>query len=85
MKDLHLYKEGSFKGTDYFDGLRLTPLYELLRYFRPELDETSEKERIELLERTIGYVNDYLKALRRLTALLQYGKTGHMKGCRPSK
>ena len=51
---------------DFVDGLKLTPLYELLCYFRPELDEVSEKERVELLERTIGYVNDYLKALRRL-------------------
>ena len=80
MKDLHLYKEGSFKGTDFVDLFRVTPLYELLRYFRPELDELSEKERVELLERTIGYVNDYLKALRRLTAFLQYGKTGAYEG-----
>ena len=80
MKDLHLYKEGSLRATDFFDGLMLTPLYELLRYFRPELDEVSEKVRIELLERTIGHVYDYLKALRRLTAFLQYGKTGAYEG-----
>jgi hypothetical protein len=80
MKDLLLYKEGSLKATDYVDGLRLTPLFELLRYFRPELDEVSEKERVELLERTIGYVNDYLKALRRLTAFLQYGKARAYEG-----
>jgi hypothetical protein len=60
--------------------LRLTPVYELLRYFRPELDQMSERERIELIERTIGYINDYLKALRRLTAFLQYGKTGAYEG-----
>ena len=60
--------------------LRLTPVYELLRYFRPELDDMSEKERIELLDRTIGYINDYLKALRRLTAFLQYGKAGAYEG-----
>jgi hypothetical protein len=52
----------------------------LLRYFRPEFHEASEKERIELLERTIGYVNDYLKALQRLTAFLRYGKTGAYEG-----
>jgi hypothetical protein len=52
----------------------------LLRYFRPDFDDASEKERIELLERTIGYANDYLKALRRLTAFLQYGKTGPYEG-----
>jgi hypothetical protein len=80
MRDLHLYKEGPVKATDYVEGLKLTPVYELLRYFRPELDDMSEKERIELLERTIGYINDYLKALRRLTAFLQYGKAGAYEG-----
>jgi hypothetical protein len=80
MKDLRLYKEGAFKATDYFDGLRLTRLYDLLRYFRPELDDLAEKERIELLERTIGYVNEYLKALRRLAAFLQYGEAGAYEG-----
>ena len=80
MRDLHLYKEGPVKATDYFEGLKLTPLDELLRYFRPEFHEASEKERIELLEHTIGYVNEYLEALRRLTAFLQYGKTGAYEG-----
>ncbi len=80
MRDLHLYKESPPRATDFVEGLRLTPVYELLRYFRPELDDMSEKERIELLERTIDYVNDYLKALRRLTAFLQYGKTGAYEG-----
>ena len=80
MKELGLSKEECFKGTDYIDGLRLTPLYELLRYFRPDFDDVSEKERIELFERTIGYANDYLKALRRLTAFLQYGKLGAYEG-----
>src|SRR5215204_4601055 len=80
MRDLHLYKESPSRATDFVEGLKLTPVYELLRYFRPELDDMSEKERIELLERTIGYVNDYLKALRRLTAFLQYGKTGPYEG-----
>jgi hypothetical protein len=80
MKELGLSKEERFKGTDFIDGLRLTPLYELLRYFRPDFDDASKKERIELLERTIGYANDYLKALRRLTAFLQYGKPGAYEG-----
>jgi hypothetical protein len=80
MRDLHLYKEGPVKATDFIEGLKLNPVYELLRYFRPELDDMSEKERIELLERTIDYINDYLKALRRLTAFLQYGKTGAYEG-----
>jgi hypothetical protein len=83
MKDRGLSKEDPLKeahNRDFFDGYRLTPLYELLRYFRPELDHASEKERIELLERTIGYVNEYLKALRRLAAFLQYGETGAYEG-----
>ena len=80
MRDLHLYKESPPRATDFIEGLRLTPAYELLRYFRPELDDMSERERIELIERTIGYINDYLKALRRLTAFLQYGKTGAYEG-----
>jgi hypothetical protein len=80
MRDLHLYKEGPVKATDFIEGLKLNPVHELLRYFRPELDHMSEKERIELLERTIDYINDYLKALRRLTAFLQYGKTGAYEG-----
>jgi hypothetical protein len=83
MKELRLSKEDPLKETrnqDFFDGFRLTPLYELLRYFRPDLDHASEKERIELLERTIGYVNDCLQAFRRLTAFLQYGKTGAYEG-----
>jgi hypothetical protein len=80
MKDLHLYKESPSRATDFVEGLRLTPVYELLRYFRPELDDMSEKERIALLERTIYYINEYLKALRRLTAFLQYGKTGAYEG-----
>jgi hypothetical protein len=80
MKDLRLYTEGAVKATDFFDGLRLTPLYELLRYFRPDFDVLSEKERIALLERTIGYVNEYMKALRRLTAFLQYGEAKAYEG-----
>jgi hypothetical protein len=80
MRDLHLYKESPPRATDFIEGLRVTPAYELLRYFRPELDDMSERERIELIERTIGYINDYLKALRRLTAFLQYGKTGAYEG-----
>jgi hypothetical protein len=80
MRDLLLYKEGPVKATDLVEGLKLNPVHELLRYFRPDLDDMSAKERIELLERTIGYINDYLKALRRLTAFLQYGKPGLYEG-----
>jgi hypothetical protein len=46
MKDLHLYKESPSRATDFVEGLRLTPVYELLRYFRPELDD------IDLLPKT---------------------------------
>jgi hypothetical protein len=80
MRDLHLYKEGPVKATDFIEGLKLNPVHELLRYFRPELDHMSEKERIQLLERTISYVNEYLGSLHRLTAFLQYGKTGAYEG-----
>ena len=80
MKELGLMNEERFKATDYFDGLGLNHLYELLRYFRPDFDDVSEKERIELLERTIGHVNEYLEALGRLTAFLQYGKPGAYEG-----
>src|SRR5215213_3263394 len=80
MRDLHLYNESPSRATDYVEGLKLTPVYELLRYFRPQLDHMSEKERIDLLERTIGYINKYLEALRRLTDFLQYGKPGAYEG-----
>ena len=80
MKELNLFNEEALKWTDFIDSFSLTPLNELLRYFRPEFDDASEKERIELLEATIGYVNDYLKALQRLTNFLQYGKTGAYEG-----
>src|SRR5918994_4116011 len=45
MKELGLMNEERFKATDYIDGLRLNHLYELLRYFRPDFDDVSEKER----------------------------------------
>jgi len=83
MKDLGLSKEdplGEARNREFFDGFKLSLVYELLRYFRPKLDDAGEKERIELLERTIGYVNEYLKALRRLTDFLQYGETGAYQG-----
>jgi hypothetical protein len=80
MKELGLMNEERFKATDYFEGPKLTPVYELLQYFRPDFDDVSEKDRIELLERTIGYVNEYLEALGRLTAFLQYGKPGPYEG-----
>lgn len=80
MKELNLYKEEPLYTKDFGDHFKLTHVYELLRYFRPEFDDASEKERIQLLERTIGYVNSYLEALRRLTAFLQYGKPGAYEG-----
>jgi hypothetical protein len=83
MKDLGLSGKDPLKQThnrDFFDGYRLACLYELLRHFRPEFDHASTKERIALLERTIGYVNEYLEALGRLASFLQYGKTGAYEG-----
>jgi hypothetical protein len=83
MKELNLSRTDPLEETnnkDFFDGLKLSYLYELLRYFRPDFDDVSEKERIALLERTIGYMNEYLEALQRLAAFLQYGKTGAYEG-----
>ncbi len=80
MKELNLYKEEPLYTTDFGDHFNLTHVYELLRYFRPEFDDASETERIELLKRTIGYVNEYLEALRKLMAFLHYGKARAYEG-----
>jgi hypothetical protein len=83
MKDLRLAEKDPLKeahNPDFFDGYRLIPVYQLLRHFRPDFDRASPRERIALVERTIGYVNDYLKALQRLTAFLQYGEAGAYEG-----
>jgi hypothetical protein len=80
LKELSLYREEPLDRTDIVNGYSLTPVHELLRYFRPKFDDASEQECIKLLERTISYVSDYLKALRRLTAFLQYGKAGAYEG-----
>jgi hypothetical protein len=83
MKELRLAASDPFEeasNKDFFDGLRLEYLYELLRHFRPDLDSLSKKERIALLARAIDYVNAYLEALQRLAAFLQYGKVGAYEG-----
>ncbi len=83
MKELGLLQNDpreEARHLDFFDGFRLDYPYELLRYFRPDFDHLSEKERIALLARTIGYVNDYLEALQRLAAFIQYGKPGAYEG-----
>jgi hypothetical protein len=83
MKDLRLAEKDPLReahNPDFFDGYRLIPVYRLLRHFRPDFDRASARERIALVERTIGYVNDYLRALQRLTAFLQYGDAGAYEG-----
>jgi hypothetical protein len=83
MKDLRLAEKNPLEeahNPDFFDGYRLIPVYRLLRHFRPDFDRASARDRIALVERTIGYVNDYLKALQRLTAFLQYGEAGAYEG-----
>jgi len=62
MKDLRLAEKDPLKeahNPDFFDGYRLTHVYRLLRLFRPDFDRASARDRIALVERTIGYVNDH--------------------------
>jgi hypothetical protein len=82
LKELHdaIAKDPDLKGADLFDSFQVSHLYTLLRYFRPELDHANEEERIALLGRAIGYVKNYLEALRRLTEFLQYGEAGPYEG-----
>ncbi len=48
----------------------------LLRFHKPYFDRLSEPERIELLERACGHINEFLSALYRVTAFLDYGAPG---------
>jgi len=81
-KELHdaIAKDPHLKGANLFDSFQVSHLYTLLRYFRPELDHANEDERIVLLKRAIGYINEYLEASQRLTAFLQYGQAGAYEG-----
>jgi hypothetical protein len=48
----------------------------LLRYYRRDFDELSQEEKLGLIEHVCGHVNEFLKALRKLTAFLEYGMPG---------
>jgi hypothetical protein len=46
---------------------------ELLRHYRPEFDELPEHRRVALMEQAAGHLNEFLDALRKLTAFLEAG------------
>lgn len=48
----------------------------LLRYHKPAFDQLSEAERVELLERACGHINEFLSTLYRVAAFLDYGVPG---------
>jgi hypothetical protein len=48
----------------------------LLRYHKPYFNKLSEAEQFELLERACGHINEFLSALYRITAFLDYGVPG---------
>jgi hypothetical protein len=48
----------------------------LLRYHKPYFDKLSEAEQFELLERACGHINEFLSALYRTMAFLDYGVSG---------
>jgi hypothetical protein len=58
---------------DVDDGEQLECLRELLRHYRLEFDSLEKQEQIAFLERAVIHVNEYLEALGKLIAFLQYG------------
>lgn len=46
---------------------------ELLGHYRPEFAELPAHEQVALLEKAASYVNEYLEALRKMTAFFEYG------------
>lgn len=52
----------------------------LLRYYRPDFDDLPQEEKIGLIEHACGHINEFLEALRKLAAFLEYGAPGkHQK------
>jgi hypothetical protein len=45
----------------------------LIRYYRPQFDDYSPQEQIDLLEKAQGYINDFLESLNKLQGFLEYG------------
>jgi hypothetical protein len=48
-------------------------LMPLIEHYRPEVKDYSPKEQLALYEKACHYINDFLEALRRLQAFLEYG------------
>lgn len=48
----------------------------LLRYYRPDFDNLPQEEKIGLIEHACGHINEFLEALRKLAAFLEYGTPG---------
>jgi hypothetical protein len=64
--------EGATAG-DIRAGFSLRYVQVLLRYYRPDFDSMSKDEQIALTTRFVEHANEFLDALRKLTACLQYG------------
>jgi hypothetical protein len=54
-------------------------LLPLIRYYRPDFDGRSPEEQQELIEKTCGYVNDFLSSLLKLRGFLEYGAPDQKK------
>lgn len=66
---------GGLQSHQHLDYVRL-----LLRYYRPNFDDLPQEEKIGLIEHACGRINEFLEALRKLTAFLEYGAPGkHQK------
>ena len=48
----------------------------LLRHHRPEFDDLSHEEKLALIAQTCAHVNEFLEALRKFMAFLEYGVPG---------
>ena len=55
------------------DLAHLSYLLHLLRYYRPEFDKYSLREKLELITRADNHIKDYLESLQKLQAFLGYG------------
>ena len=48
----------------------------LLRHYRPEFDDLPHEDKLELIVQACAHVNEFLEALRRFEAFLEYGIPG---------
>jgi hypothetical protein len=58
---------------DVSAGCSLRYVQLLLRHYRPDFDSMTKEERVALTTRFVEHANEYLDALRKLSACLQYG------------